>query len=156
MFSRFSRVASALSRQRRWLLVAFALTSATLASAELARPLPAEGSTDGIGHLRITADTTSAERCAPSTPASGTLVVRSLDERASTQVLGSELARVSAVRRALPAGLYSVSWLPTPSADGAIAWQLREPKVFNVFAGRVTELRVQHEASGCESADHRP
>jgi hypothetical protein len=103
----------------------------------------------GAGSLRIAADASAANSCGRSATASGTLQIRSLDERSSTQVTASELSAEREARRVLPAGLYMVSWVPAPSADD-VGWRLREPKLLTVAAGRVTELRVRHEAPACD------
>jgi hypothetical protein len=137
------RVLSAVS-SGQFKLAMLGLVAVSLSACQHA-PSPASG------HLDIAFRAASEASCPEgSYPAWGSFDIRSLASGASMSLPGDELSVETVVRRELPAGLYGVSWSGLPVVESVDETSmLRGPALVNVFAGRVTTLRVRTEAAAC-------
>jgi hypothetical protein len=104
------------------------------------------------GHVDVVSSPATAAWCPDADrPLSGNLELVGLRNEGVTSVSGEELWRGSPTRRELPAGLYAVSWTPSPSLEESEggAWMLRSPVLVNVFSGQVTIVSVRTPGPAC-------
>ena len=125
------------------------------------------------GHLQVLPTASESVACEAIVP--GHLQIEGLVDAESVRISVEELCRGRIVRHELPAGLYSVTWQPSPVSadadekgaangvpedhledDGEARWTLRGPSIVSVFPGQLTRIRVVQAAPERELASRVP
>jgi hypothetical protein len=125
------------------------------------------------GHLEVLPRPSESVAC--EAVVAGQLRIEGVVAAESIRISSEELCRGRTVRHELPAGLYSVTWQPSPVSadadekgaangvpedhledDGEARWTLRGPSIVSVFPGQLTRIRVVQAAPERELASRVP